>query len=102
VVDVAYCRLLARYNRWMNERLYAIVRGYDEVERNRSAADGRLRRLPRWIAVVHLFNHATHHRGQLTTLTTQAGGAPGVTDLQWLPGAVTFVEPGSDPIPTGV
>ena len=23
MIDVEYCRLLARYNRWMNERLYA-------------------------------------------------------------------------------
>jgi len=170
VVDRAYCQLLARYNRWMNERLYAVVGAFDEAERTRdrgaffgsmqrtlshlvwadrawlarftgepfrdpaygadqytdlptlsrereatdtrlldwtgqlapdwlegtleyrSAADGRLRRLPRWVAVVHLFNHATHHRGQLTTLITQAGGNPGITDLPFLPGIVTFVE----------
>jgi uncharacterized damage-inducible protein DinB len=30
---------------------------------------------------VHLFNHQTHHRGQLTTLLVQAGIDPGVTDL---------------------
>ena len=29
----------------------------------------------------HLFNHQTHHRGQLTTLLTQAGHDVGVTDL---------------------
>jgi len=34
----------------------------------------------------HFFNHQTHHRGQLTTLISQAGYAPGVTDLMWLPG----------------
>ena len=32
------------------------------------------------------FNHQTHHRGQLTTLISQAGYEPGVTDLMWLPG----------------
>jgi uncharacterized damage-inducible protein DinB len=36
---------------------------------------------PLWWAVVHLFNHQTHHRGQLTTLLLQAGHDPGVTDL---------------------
>jgi uncharacterized damage-inducible protein DinB len=31
--------------------------------------------------VLNLFNHQTHHRGQLTTLLTQAGVDVGVTDL---------------------
>jgi uncharacterized damage-inducible protein DinB len=34
-----------------------------------------------WWAVAQLFNHQTHHRGQLTTLLMQAGIDPGVTDL---------------------
>jgi uncharacterized damage-inducible protein DinB len=36
---------------------------------------------PLWWSVAHLFNHQTHHRGQLTTLLMQAGHDPGVTDL---------------------
>lgn len=36
---------------------------------------------PLWQALSHLFNHQTHHRGQLTTLLTQTGIDPGVTDL---------------------
>ncbi len=43
------------------------------------------RRLPLWLAVAHFFNHQTHHRGQLTTLLTQNGLDPGVTDLLWSP-----------------
>ena len=35
--------------------------------------------------VTHFFNHQTHHRGQLTTLLSQCGIDPGVTDLLWLP-----------------
>jgi Uncharacterized protein conserved in bacteria len=31
--------------------------------------------------LAHLFNHQTHHRGQVTTLLTQAGVDVGVTDL---------------------
>ena len=31
--------------------------------------------------VMHLFNHQTHHRGQATTLLTQAGVDVGETDL---------------------
>ena len=31
--------------------------------------------------LLHFFNHQTHHRGQITTLLSQAGVAVGVTDL---------------------
>ena len=51
-----------------------------------SRVDGRKRTLPAEVAVIHMFNHGTHHRGQLTTLMKQAGIDPGVTDLPRLPG----------------
>jgi len=166
MVDPDYCRLMARYNRWMNERLYALLAELDDAQRKQdrgaffgsmhgtlnhilwgdrmwlgrfigapcevpafgaamfpdfallarereatdrdmlewagnvspewlagaltytSKVDGRTRELPRSVAVVHLFNHGTHHRGQLTTLIRQAGRDPGITDLPWLPGVV--------------
>lgn len=50
-----------------------------------SGVDRKTRTLPAWILVTHLFNHQTHHRGQLTTLLFQLGYDPGVTDLPWLP-----------------
>lgn len=50
-----------------------------------SGIDNRTRTLPNWLLVTHLFNHQTHHRGQLTTLLSQIGYDPGVTDLPWLP-----------------
>ncbi|WP_417586079.1 DinB family protein, partial [Nitrincola sp.] len=31
--------------------------------------------------VLHFFNHQTHHRGQVSTLLSQAGVDIGVTDL---------------------
>ena len=43
-------------------------------------------------AVMHFFNHQTHHRGQLTTLLNQMGIDPGITDLLYLPGVVTEIE----------
>jgi uncharacterized damage-inducible protein DinB len=166
----AYCQLLARYNRWMNERLYALCAELDDAERKRdrgaffgsihgtlnhllwgdrmwlgrfvgepctepafgaamfddfarlarerertdtaisdwaggvtlewlagtlvytSKVDGKTRELPRAVAAVHMFNHGTHHRGQLTTLLRQLGLDPGVTDLPWLPGVVRLRE----------
>jgi uncharacterized damage-inducible protein DinB len=172
MITPAYCQLMARYNRWMNERLYALVSEFPDEERKRdrgaffasmhgtlnhllwgdrmwlgrfiddpcpvppfgadmygdfgelarerevtdrkmlewggtvtadwlagalrytSKVDGRTRELPRALAVMQLFNHGTHHRGQLTTLIRQAGRDPGVTDLPWLPGVVRFVDGG--------
>lgn len=42
---------------------------------------GQKQEAPLWWSVAHLFNHQTHHRGQITTLLTQQGCDPGVTDL---------------------
>ena len=170
MISVEYCQLLARYNRWMNERLFAVAAQLDLAERTRdrgaffgsiertlnhilwgdriwlgrftgqgstapafgadmstdfadlsrereitdtamldwagalrpawlastleyrAASDGKLRQLPAWIAATHLFSHATHHRGQVTTLLKQAGRDPGVTDLPYLPGVVRMVD----------
>ena len=170
MITPEYCRLMARYNRWMNERLYAFCAPMADAERKRargaffgsihgtlnhllwgdrmwlgrftgapctypqfgadmfadfdalareraatdrdlldwaenvsaewlaapltytSVVDGKTRRLPSAIAAIHLFNHGTHHRGQLTTLLKQAGVDPGVTDLPWLPGIVTMLD----------
>lgn len=36
---------------------------------------------PVWLILAHLFNHQTHHRGQTTTLLSQAGVDPGITDF---------------------
>jgi uncharacterized damage-inducible protein DinB len=40
---------------------------------------------PTWLLVTHMFNHQTHHRGQVHCMLTQAGGNPGDTDLPFLP-----------------
>jgi uncharacterized damage-inducible protein DinB len=53
-----------------------------------SGIDGKSRTLPTWVLVTHMFNHQIHHRGQLTTLLSQLGYDPGVTDLPWMPGLV--------------
>ncbi len=160
-----HCQVLARYNRWMNEQLYAVAFRLSDEERKRDRAaffksihatlnhllltdrvwmgrfldaplqsdwigPGAIRSLdqelyadfaeleaerkemddeiedwvatltaerlladfryvrrgiafdgPLWWSVAHLFNHQTHHRGQVTTLLKQAGHDPGVTDL---------------------
>ena len=40
---------------------------------------------PRWVLLTHLFNHQTHHRGQVHCMLTQAGAKPHATDLPALP-----------------
>ena len=50
------------------------------------------RRMPLYLIAVQMFNHQTHHRGQLTTLLSQLGIDPGVTDVPWFPFAQTLVE----------
>jgi uncharacterized damage-inducible protein DinB len=40
---------------------------------------------PRWMLVTHMFNHQTHHRGQVHCMLTQAGGKPADTDLPVMP-----------------
>lgn len=164
MITPAHCTLMSRYNRWMNEKLYAVCadlsdetrkedRGapfksihgtlnhllltdrawlgrftgvpfaassldqelyadWDELCRERAKTDadiaawvaglteerlagdltftlmsapGQVMTLPLWVAATHLFNHQTHHRGQLTTLLEQLGCDFGVTDLPRLP-----------------
>ena len=160
-----YCRVLSRYNRWMNEKLYAVAAqlsdderkqdraaffksihatlnhllladrvwmarftgaplhsdwvgpegipaldrelyaGFQELRAERNKTDAELEawvlalsaeqlsatfsytrkgvvyESPLWWGVAQLFNHQTHHRGQVTTLLMQSGHDPGVTDL---------------------
>jgi uncharacterized damage-inducible protein DinB len=89
----------------------ALVNGWDELKRERLAFDavmvdwadrldaaalmgeltwfsGAAKRevcKPRWLLVTHMFNHQTHHRGQVHCMLTQAGGKPGDTDLPLMP-----------------
>ena len=44
------------------------------------------------LLVTHMFNHQTHHRGQVHCMLTQCGAKPGVTDLP-LPGRADHPRP---------
>jgi uncharacterized damage-inducible protein DinB len=50
-----------------------------------SASAGRELASPRALVVTHVFNHQTHHRGQVHALLTGLGVKPGVTDLTFGP-----------------
>ena len=92
----------------LDQELYA---SFDELCANRSAMDARIERWAAglteaaldarleytsavmqrsfaptlWKVVAHFFNHQAHHRGQLTTLLSQAGADYGATDLLIMP-----------------
>ena len=50
-----------------------------------SFALGRDLAKPTAVCVAHLFNHQTHHRGQVHAMLTAAGARPGDTDLFLMP-----------------
>ena len=60
-----------------------------------SGASNREVSRPRWVLVTHLFNHGTHHRGQVHAMLTDAGAKPGATDLPFLPSLLARREDGA-------
>ena len=61
---------------WVHTLTAESLAGTIRIVRKGAAQD-----LPLWWIATHLFNHQTHHRGQITTLFTQQGCDPGSTDL---------------------
>lgn len=49
-----------------------------------SGAAGREMVKPRALCMIQIFNHQTHHRGQVHALITRAGGETGATDLPFV------------------
>jgi len=49
-----------------------------------TSTDGVARRLPFATALTHVFNHGTHHRGQITAAITVLGRACPELDLPWM------------------
>jgi len=52
-----------------------------------SGATGQTQTRPLSLCVAHMFNHQTHHRGQIHAVITAAGCKAPVTDLVFMPGA---------------
>lgn len=50
-----------------------------------SGAAGRQMSKPRAICLMQLFNHQTHHRGQIHAMLTASGARPGDTDIPFMP-----------------
>ncbi|MEM9807946.1 MAG: DinB family protein [Cyanobacteria bacterium P01_D01_bin.56] len=56
----------------------------DEEQTYQSKVDGKICTIPCWALVTHMFNHQTHHRGQVTTLLSQMGLDIGSTDIPFM------------------
>jgi uncharacterized damage-inducible protein DinB len=72
----------ARIDRWASGLTEAAL---DAKLKFTSALTKRTTTATLWKLVTHFFNHQTHHRGQITTLLSQAGVDYGSTDLLLLP-----------------
>ncbi|WP_425045528.1 DinB family protein [Primorskyibacter sp. S87] len=81
---------------WMTDRLAMdrrIVKWADGLSDDRldgdlswfSGAAGRQVSKPLGLLVVHMFNHQTHHRGQIHQMLTETGSDAPVSDLFFLP-----------------
>lgn len=68
-----------------DDRIRALVDGLDQTGLERElvyrSSSGAAFRTPLGIVLTHLFNHQTHHRGQLHDMLSQAGTAPPSLDL---------------------
>jgi uncharacterized damage-inducible protein DinB len=51
----------------------------------RSVAVGRDMAKPKAVCIIQLFNHQTHHRGQVHAMLTALGKKPNDTDLPFMP-----------------
>lgn len=66
-------------------KLRALVADLDESQIQAVNAyvdtEGRRREFPRSLQLAHAFNHATHHRGQVTAVITRLGAESPVLDM---------------------
>ena len=85
VISYADLASLRQRRQWLDQIILTWATGVsdddlDSVLDYRNTRGTAFRR-PLGGLVLHFFNHQTHHRGQVTTLLSQAGVDVGVTDL---------------------
>lgn len=78
---------LAREMREAAAMLGHLVEGLDDVRLEAPSAyldtEGKRREYPLCLQLAHAFNHATHHRGQVTAVITRLGLESPVLDLPY-------------------
>lgn len=78
-------RELATYRTWLDQLIVDWSHTVQEIDLDHRLHYSNMRSVSAdknfFSLLVHFFNHQTHHRGQATTLLTQAGLDVGTTDL---------------------
>lgn len=76
---------LYEFRRWIDKLVVTWVSSLKEQDLSCTLSYKNMKDIPACrqysSLMLHFFNHQTHHRGQVTTLLTQAGRDVGVTDL---------------------
>jgi len=75
--------LRTRWNEVERDRTAFLLTAANRLEETISYVNtrGRTFAYPLWQMMVHVVNHSTYHRGQITTLLRQLGSKPVSTDL---------------------
>jgi uncharacterized damage-inducible protein DinB len=82
--DVPDLAALAAWARAEATAMRAFLEALPEAllaEPMRYTTGGVVRERPRWLVLVHLVNHGTHHRGELAAALTALGHSPGELDF---------------------
>lgn len=78
-------RELAAHRAWLDQLIVDWAGSITEADLDHPLQYANMKGVPAqrdfFGLIMHFFNHQTHHRGQVTTLLSQAGIDPGDTDL---------------------
>ena len=81
-----FCEERAAFDRRILDWAHGVSPDWFEGELSwYSGAVGRDVTKPKWLLVLQLFNHQTHHRGQIHAMLTAAGAKPDATDIPFMP-----------------
>ena len=77
--------ILWQRRQWLDQTIVDTVHALTDADLDHPLDYFHMKKLPQrksmFSLMLHFFNHQTHHRGQATTLLTQAGVDVGTTDL---------------------
>ncbi|MEP3072161.1 DinB family protein [Maricaulis sp.] len=78
----------AAFDAWLIDWAAGLTAADIEPDLHWTSSTGKGRFVtPRWVCLTHLFNHQTHHRGQVHAMLTAAGARPEDTDIPFMPDA---------------
>lgn len=84
-LQFTHIRELAAHRAWLDQLIIDWAGSITEADLDHPLLYANMKGVPAqrdfFGLLMHFFNHQTHHRGQVTTLLSQAGIDPGDTDL---------------------